>query len=233
MSSTVLTGEFLLAFLESYPAALSVFELDGTIIFVNKHGCDLLKKSKAEIIGKQIQDFVADPALVEGFIARIILKGYLEDEVNITQSNGNTVAVRLAGVLVRDNAGKPMGIVGMARGANSALGQTSNIPSAVQRILNQLPDAKMLTVEEVASELRVSKETVRRWARSGRLPCIRLPRGIRIPREVIRDLIRTNLKRKVVQGARNTGIIEPGLFNSKKEIETRYFQVQRAREESD
>jgi excisionase family DNA binding protein len=56
----------------------------------------------------------------------------------------------------------------------------------------------MLTVEEVASELRVSKETVRRWVRSGQLPCIKLPRGIRISSEVIKDLIRTNLRQEAV-----------------------------------
>jgi excisionase family DNA binding protein len=133
---------------------------------------------------------------VEGFIGRIILKGHVEGEVNITQSDGNTVSVRLTGVLVRDSTGKPMGIVGMALGANSALGQIGETESPVQRILSQLPDARMLTVEEVAGELRVSKETVRRWARNGQLPCIKLPRGIRIPSEVIKDLIRTNLEQE-------------------------------------
>ncbi|MGB2884973.1 MAG: helix-turn-helix domain-containing protein, partial [Dehalococcoidia bacterium] len=77
------------------------------------------------------------------------------------------------------------------RGANIALDQSNEVESTVQRILSQLPDARMLTVEEVASELRVSKETVRRWVRSGQLPCIKLPRGIRIPSEVIKEL---NLK---------------------------------------
>ncbi len=194
MPSSTLTVDFLLGFLESYPAALSVFDLDGRMVFVNEHGCDLMKKSKAKLIGQHVQDFVADPAFVEGFIGRIILKGYVEGEVSITQSDGNTINVRLTGVLVRDSTGKPMGIVGMARGADTALGQTGEVSSSVQRILNQLPDARMLTVEEVASELRVSKETVRRWVRNGQLPCIKLPRGIRIPREVIKDLIRTNLQ---------------------------------------
>jgi len=196
MTSSTLTSEFLLGFLESYPAAVSVFELDGTMIYVNDRGCGLLKKSKAELIGVHIQDFVADAAFVEGFIGRIILKGHVEGEVNITQSDGNTVSVRLTGVLVRDSTGKPMGIVGMALGANSALLKIGETESPVQRILSQLPDARMLTVEEVAGELRVSKETVRRWARNGQLPCIKLPRGIRIPSEVIKDLIRTNLEQE-------------------------------------
>lgn len=192
MPTSSLNSEFLLGFLESYPAALSVFELDGTMVYVNEHGCDLLKKSKSELEGMHVQDFVADPAFVEGFIGRIILKGYVEGEISMTQSDGNSVNVRLAGVLVRDNAGRPMGIVGMALGANAVPGQTNEMESPVQRILGQLPDARMLTVEEVATELRVSKETVRRWVRNGQLPCIKLPRGIRIPSEVIKDLIRAN-----------------------------------------
>jgi PAS domain S-box-containing protein/excisionase family DNA binding protein len=197
MPSSKLTKEFLLGFLESYPAAVTVLELDGTMVFVNEHGCNVLKKSKEELIGTHVQDYVADPVWVEGFIGRIILKGYVEGEVNITRSDGNTISVRLAGVLVKDTNGRPMGIVGMAIGANTAISHIDEAESPVQRILDQLPDARMLTVEEVANELRVSKETVRRWVRSGQLPCIKLPRGIRIPSEVIKDMIRTNLQQEV------------------------------------
>ncbi|MCX5994893.1 MAG: helix-turn-helix domain-containing protein [Chloroflexi bacterium] len=194
MSSSMLSGEFLLGFLESYPAAASVFELDGTMVFVNQRGCDFTNKSKEELIGKRVQDFVADRAMAESIISRIVSKGYIETEMSVTQSNGDVVGIRLTGVLVKDSKGKPVGVVGMARGTTTALGKSREIALAVQRILNQLPEAKMLTVEEVANELRVSKETVRRWVRNGQLPCIKLPRGIRIPSEVIKDLIRLNLR---------------------------------------
>jgi len=196
MPHHALTSEFLVGFLESYPAAMTVFELDGTMIYVNGHGCDLLRTTKEELAGKRIQDLVADPATVEGFMGRIILKGYVEGEVRIAQGYGKTGEVRLAGVLVKDEAGRPMGIVGMAVGADAALAQADEAVPSVQRILGQLPDARMLTVEEVANELRVSKETVRRWVRSGQLPCIKLPRGIRIPSEVIKDMIRANLRQE-------------------------------------
>jgi len=196
MSHPVLTTEFLLGFLESYPAALVVFELDGTIVYINQLGCEGTGQSREELIGKQIQDLAADPAQVEGFIGRIIMKGYVEGAGSIAQSDGNASSIRLAGVLVKDSAGRPMGIVGMALG-DMITAQTGEMEQSVQRIVNQLPDARMLTVEEVANELRVSKETVRRWARSGQLPCIKLPRGIRIPSEVIRDLIRSNLQQEL------------------------------------
>ena len=35
-------------------------------------------------------------------------------------------------------------------------------------------NGQLLTLEEVAEYLRVSKATVRRWTNSGRLPCYRL-----------------------------------------------------------
>jgi PAS domain S-box-containing protein/excisionase family DNA binding protein len=194
MSSPILNGEFFLSFLETYPAAVSVFEPDGTMVFVNQRGCDFTNKSKKELIGKRVQDFVADRAMAESIISRIISKGYVETELSVTQSNGDVVGIRLTGVLVKDGDGKPLGVVGMARGTTTALGKSKEIALAVQRILNQLPEARMLTVAEVASELRVSKETVRRWVRNGQLPCIKLPRGIRIPSEVIKDLIRLNLR---------------------------------------
>ena len=196
MPSSVLSSKFLLGFLESYPAAISVFKLDGTIVFVNQQGCDLTNKSRKDLIGKHVQNFVADRALAELFVARIISKGYVETELSITQSTGEAIGIRLAGVLVKDDTGKPMGMVGMAGGTNIALGKSSKIAQAVQRILSQFPENRMLTVEEVAYELRVSKETVRRWVRNGQLPCVKLPRGIRIPSEFIKDLIRTNLQRE-------------------------------------
>ena len=200
MTHPALTVEFLLGFLESYPGALIIFELDGTIVYINQLGCEGAMQSREELTGKHIQDLVADPAQVEGFIGRIILTGYTEGEYSITQGDGNTVRLRLAGLLVKDSAGKPMGIVGMALGANTALAQPE-MEQSVRRVISQLPDARMLTVEEVANELRVSKETVRRWVRSGHLPCIKLPRGIRIPSEVIKELILTNLQRELGESA--------------------------------
>ncbi len=196
----MLSSEFLQGFLESYPAAASVFELDGTMVFVNQRGCDFANKSKKELIGKRVQDFVADQALAESIISRIISKGYIETELSVTQNNGDVVGIRLTGVLVKNRKGKPMGVVGMASGTNIALGNSSKIAQAVQRILSQFPETRMLTVEEVASELRVSKETVRRWVRNGQLPCVKLPRGIRIPSEVIKDFIRTNLQQEGKEG---------------------------------
>jgi len=192
MSSSILSEEFIVGFLESYPAALSVFELDGTIVFANERCCNYVNKSKAELIGMHVQDFIADTAVAARIISKVISRGYVEDEVGVVQSDGTVVEVRLNAVLVKDRAGKPMVVVGMGRGAKSALERTGDISQVMQRILDQFPEANMLTVEEVANELRMSKETVRRWVRSGRLPSVKLPH-IRIPSEVVKDLIRTNL----------------------------------------
>lgn len=39
------------------------------------------------------------------------------------------------------------------------------------------PNTTLLTVGEVAEEFRLDGETVRRWARSGRIKAVRLPGG--------------------------------------------------------
>jgi excisionase family DNA binding protein len=50
------------------------------------------------------------------------------------------------------------------------------------------PDDELLTVEETAVLLKVKPSTVRAWARSGRLPCVRLgPRATRWTRPLLRE----------------------------------------------
>jgi PAS domain S-box-containing protein/excisionase family DNA binding protein len=193
MSSSILSEEFILGFLESYPAALTVFELDGTIVFANEQCCRYVGKSKAELVGMHVQDFIADTAITASIISKVIARGYVEDEVGAPQIDGTVVDVRLTAVLVRDRADKPMVIVGMVRGAKSASAGAGDMAQVMQRILDQFPAASMLTVQEVAKELRVNPETVRRWVRSGRLPSVRLPH-IRIPSDAVKDLIRMNLE---------------------------------------
>lgn len=46
-----------------------------------------------------------------------------------------------------------------------------------------MQDDVYLTVEEIAKQLRVSQDTVRRWIREGRLPAIDLIGQYRIKRE--------------------------------------------------
>jgi len=193
MSSPILSEEFIVGFLESYPAALTVFELDGTIVFANEQCCRYVGKSRAELVGMHVQDFIADTAITASIISKVISRGYVEDDVGAPQIDGTVVDVRLTAVLVRDRAEKPMMIVGMVRGAKSALEGAGDIAQVMQRILDRFPEASMLTVQEVAKELRVNPETVRRWVRSGRLPSVRLPH-IRIPSDAVKDLILTNLE---------------------------------------
>jgi putative molybdopterin biosynthesis protein len=48
----------------------------------------------------------------------------------------------------------------------------------------------MLTLEEVANELRVSVQTVRRLINSGQLKAVRVGRQLRVSREALDDYIR-------------------------------------------
>lgn len=47
----------------------------------------------------------------------------------------------------------------------------------------------LLTVEETAKLLKVSQITIRRYISSGRLPAVRIGRGVRIERDSIEDLL--------------------------------------------
>lgn len=60
---------------------------------------------------------------------------------------------------------------------------------------------RLLTVQEVADRLRVNRETVRRWLRSGQLRGIKLGgdrAGFRIGEEVLREFLS---KRSTVESA--------------------------------
>jgi excisionase family DNA binding protein len=49
-------------------------------------------------------------------------------------------------------------------------------------------DARLMTYSEAAQALNVSARTVRRWVRSGRLPCVRLGRLVRIPTGALEEV---------------------------------------------
>lgn len=66
--------------------------------------------------------------------------------------------------------------------------------------MGQLP--ALLTVPEVAERLRVSDETVHRWARSGALECVFLPTGLkRFRRDYIESIERGEIDRPSTEDA--------------------------------
>lgn len=50
-------------------------------------------------------------------------------------------------------------------------------------------EQRLMTVEEVAAQIRVSVPTVYRWAQSGRIPSIRVGNAVRIPRRWLDRII--------------------------------------------
>lgn len=66
--------------------------------------------------------------------------------------------------------------------------------------LNQLPD--VLTADEIARYLRVSKTTVCRWCSTGRLPAFRIGRGWRVQRILLERFI--ELRPGMSAGARTS-----------------------------
>lgn len=54
-----------------------------------------------------------------------------------------------------------------------------------------LPAVTWLTVEEVADYFRMSRMSIYRWIRAGRLPAIQIGREFRIDEEAVKALMRT------------------------------------------
>lgn len=54
----------------------------------------------------------------------------------------------------------------------------------------------MMTVEEVASKLNISKKTVYEWSKKGNLPSYLLGQGLRFDRQEIEDWIQNNKRTK-------------------------------------
>jgi len=53
---------------------------------------------------------------------------------------------------------------------------------------SQIPPRTYGTVEEIAAELRLSEETIRRYCRDGSIPNVRVGREYRIPLSWLRGL---------------------------------------------
>ena len=58
--------------------------------------------------------------------------------------------------------------------------------------LNDMPDADVLTIEEVAGALRVGRSVAYAAARSGEIPTIRVGRCLRVPRWLLEQKLGAN-----------------------------------------
>jgi excisionase family DNA binding protein len=52
-----------------------------------------------------------------------------------------------------------------------------------------MPDARLLTVPQVAAELQVTAQTIRNWIDHGTLPAVRIGRAYRVKREDVDALL--------------------------------------------
>src|SRR5262245_28064938 len=66
----------------------------------------------------------------------------------------------------------------------SAIPGAEHDMETMRRLMSHIEDARrntLLTVEEVALDLKLHQETIRRWIKSGNLPAVRIGREYRIP----------------------------------------------------
>ncbi len=64
---------------------------------------------------------------------------------------------------------------------------------------------RLYTLDEAAEFLRVSKETIRRWDRTGKIHCIRLPNGYRrVPASEISRITKGVKKQNGVERGKET-----------------------------
>ena len=54
-----------------------------------------------------------------------------------------------------------------------------------------LPNKELLVVDEVAEYFGVGKNTVWRWCREGRIPCLKIGKVWRVRREELEDFLKT------------------------------------------
>jgi PAS domain S-box-containing protein len=71
--------------------AIFIHDQSGTIVDVNKRGCELLKSDRAFIIGRNLTDFSPDGVMITDRLAQISVNGFVRFEMNLTNTAGEIV----------------------------------------------------------------------------------------------------------------------------------------------
>ena len=109
--------EFQASLLNQVRNAVIATDLDGCIIYWNKHAENLYQWKREEVIGKMIMD-VNVPKInrekAEDILKTLTQTGHWEGDFNVSRKDGTIFPAHVVDTLVKDKNGKVIGIVGVS-----------------------------------------------------------------------------------------------------------------------
>ena len=90
--------------------------LDGTILEVSPSVENFSHYKRSELLGRSLYDIYTDPKERDDFVARMMKKGKINDfEIHLKDKNGHQKTCSIAALLIRDDQGTPVKIIGSMR----------------------------------------------------------------------------------------------------------------------
>ncbi|VXD16213.1 putative Histidine kinase [Planktothrix serta PCC 8927] len=108
---------FQASLLDQVRNAIIATDLNGKIIYWNQYAETLYQWKAKEAVGKNVIDFFVPldyQNLAEEIVEEVIKKGYWEGEFTTSRKDGSTLPIHVFDTLIRDQAGNPMGLIGIS-----------------------------------------------------------------------------------------------------------------------
>ncbi|HET7717288.1 MAG TPA: PAS domain S-box protein, partial [Bauldia sp.] len=107
---------YLRGLIDSSPDGLAVVDLSGIITDVNDQMCKLLGVERDALVGTSPIHYVSEPDQFHVGFERLLREGSLADYmVTLVTRSGRHIPASFSGSVIRDDTGKPIGIVAAAR----------------------------------------------------------------------------------------------------------------------
>ena len=156
---------------DNWHGSIIVADLKGIILYANARAEELFELPLEKIIGAKVHDIATNP-----HVTRLLFHLLQETDYIGVSFCANNRHANISLGLVRDKGGSPAFTVGCHYGDSirALIGPSIDIGSH-----------KLLTQPEVAEELRISKDALGKWVRSGFIPHIRIGNNVRFTRAMI------------------------------------------------
>jgi PAS domain S-box-containing protein len=103
--------------LDQVQNAIIATDLEGTIIYWNQYAQTLYQWKAEDALGNNVINFfvpVDQQNLAEEIVYEVINKGYWEGEFTTSRKDGSILPIHVFDTLIRDQAGNPIGLVGIS-----------------------------------------------------------------------------------------------------------------------